>query len=145
MIHRIVFSKISSMMIYFTIILITILIGEVYPFSFYPMYNSFPIWSYVFYFKDEKGATIKLPKSTHADLSHKFYSECQKQGIAYGNGIESIEDMERVGLSITNTFFNANKINNKSVSEIKFFRIHNRFNNNIIISDTMLISTLHVN
>ncbi len=127
--------------IYLSIIIITIIVGENYPLSYYPMYNNFPNWSYTFYFTDSNERLIDLPEITHAQLSHKFYAECNLQKVNYGNGIESKTDLQYVGGKLTHKLFD--NIFRKR-TKLNLFRIYNHLEKGIINSDTTLISSCYV-
>lgn len=131
--------------LYFGILITTFILKETYPFSFYPMYNNFPNWSYTFYFEDENNKLIKHALFVqHSSLSHLFYSECQKQGIAYGYGMETREELKSVGLKVTQYAFNMNRIKTDSTKQLKLYRIYNHIEDDKIKSDTLLISTTYV-
>jgi hypothetical protein len=105
------------------------------------MYNNFPNWSYTFYFTDSNERLIDLPEITHAQLSHKFYAECNVQKVIYGYGIESKTDLQYVGEKLTQKLFD--NIFRKR-TKLNLFRIYNHLEKGIINSDTSLISSCYV-
>lgn len=75
-------------------------IGEIHPFTLVPMYNQFPNWSYAYYLTNEKQEMI--PIKTHfnyhaGSLSHLFCGIAAEKKIAYGNMMESEEDLAVIG------------------------------------------------
>lgn len=131
--------------IYFSTILITFIAGEFYPFSFYPMYNHFPNWSYTFYFEDENNNNIKhFLVVSHGSLSHLFYSACQRQEISYGYGQETDDELQSVGERISRQALYWSEIEKAGFSDVKLYRIHNYMTSSQLISDTLLISVVHV-
>lgn len=75
-------------------------VGEVHPFSQFPMYNSFPKWSYVFYIKTEDGRIVSTQKELDCKndwIPHIYYTACENRNIAYGLGQETPEQMKLVG------------------------------------------------
>lgn len=131
--------------IYIGVILITFLVKEIYPFSFYPMYNNFPNWSYTFFFEDENRKNLKefLPIS-HGALSHLYYTECDKQKIEHGNGLESTEDLEIIGKNITQQAIDFKSLQATSIRQVKLRRIYNYIEKNEMKSDTITMSTVYV-
>jgi len=61
-------------------VVVSLLIGkEFHPFSLFPMYNSFPNYSYAFLLKNEKGELIPYRKNFSKDknaggLAHQYYA-----------------------------------------------------------------------
>jgi hypothetical protein len=87
----------------FFYLICSLIIGEFHPFSQFPMYNSFPNWSYVFYYTDKEGQLIpaKQLQTNTGHLAHMFYTACGTLQIEYGNGIETQQELKRLGLEIT--------------------------------------------
>lgn len=73
--------------------------GETHPFSRYPMYSSFPNWSYVFYITDRDDKIIPFEEiNTHgAEVSHLYYLLSEDLQILYGDFIESEENLDIIG------------------------------------------------
>jgi len=110
------------------------------------MYNEFPNWSYSFYLVDENQNHIYKSHLNHGNLSHIFYAEANNLKMHYGNNIEKKEDMQKVGEKIIDIIF-ANKDINKddeNYKEIRLVRIYNYFQNDKLISDTLIIAKKHV-
>lgn len=131
--------------IYFGVLFLTLLIREFYPFSRYPMYDSFPNWSYTFYFEDEAGNNLKkiLPIS-HGAFSHLYFTECHNKCVPCGYGQETPAELELIGEKTTKQTFDLATLKEKGISEISLFRIHNYMKKGRIISDTTKIATTHV-
>lgn len=73
--------------------------GETHPFSRYPMYSSFPNWSYVFYITDKEDNIIPFEQiNIHgAEVSHLYYLLSEDLQILCGDFQESEEDLDRLG------------------------------------------------
>ena len=104
-----------------------LILGEVHPFSSYPMYNSFPNWSYTFYFTDENDSLIP---SDEFDLSsgainHKFYAICKSERINYGHGKESKSELFSIGEKMTEMIIPAAK--KMDLSIVRLHRIHFKY------------------
>lgn len=76
-----------------------LIFGETHPFSRYPMYSSFPNWSYVFYITDEHDKIIPFEKiNIHgAEVSHLYYLISEDLQILCGDFQESEEDLDIIG------------------------------------------------
>lgn len=117
----------------------SLIIGEFHPFSQFPMYNSFPNWSYVFYFSDENDKIIPT-KQLHTNtghLSHIFYTACESIGIDYGNGIESKESLYILGETIAKQV--ALQVKLSTPKKVKLHRVFLHKENNKIIKKDVLI------
>lgn len=84
--------------IFIPYIIVSWVVGEVHPFSRFPMYDSFPNWSYIFYIKtqDDKVLSPFVFGTQSGYIAHMYYSACQQKGIMYGNGMESADEMKLV-------------------------------------------------
>ncbi|CAN5165043.1 hypothetical protein BH09BAC1_BH09BAC1_20060 [soil metagenome] len=85
--------------------------GELHPFSQFPMYNSFPEWSYVFYIKTHEGRVVSPlleMKSNSKAVAHVYYSACQKYGVAYGMNLETPLQMKMIADEILSSLVMAN-------------------------------------
>lgn len=73
--------------------------GETHPFSRYPMYSSFPNWSYVFYITDKEDKIIPFENiNIHgAEVSHLYYLLSEDLQILCGDFQESEEDLDILG------------------------------------------------
>lgn len=87
----------------FIYLICSVIIGEFHPFSQFPMYNSFPNWSYVFYYTDKEGQLIpaKQLQTNSGHLAHMFYTACGTLQLEYGNGIESQQELKQLGIEMT--------------------------------------------
>ena len=93
------FRRILLLLIY---ILGVLALGETHPFSQYPMYNSLPNWSYVFFFTDKNQNLIPCNHigTTGGELAHKFYSIMENSGYSYGYEQEDPNHLKEVGAII---------------------------------------------
>ncbi|MEY2922141.1 MAG: hypothetical protein RL108_763 [Bacteroidota bacterium] len=117
----------------------SLIIGEFHPFSRFPMYNSFPNWSYVFYYTDNNGKliTAKRLQTNTGYLAHTFYTACETLDIEYGNGIETKQDLNQLGREITNQVNQQIKLpiaKKVKLHRLFFFKKANKiFKNDVII------------
>ena len=76
-----------------------LIFGEIHPFSRYPMYSSFPNWSYVFYITDKHDKIIPFETMNiyGAEVSHLYYFISEDLQILCGNFQESKEDLDLLG------------------------------------------------
>lgn len=75
-------------------------IGKIHPFTLVPMYNQFPNWSYAYFLTNEKQEMIPVKKHFHyhaGSLSHLFCGIAAEKKIAYGNMMESEEELAVIG------------------------------------------------
>lgn len=117
--------------------------GEIHPFSTYPMYNSFPNWSYTFYFTDENNKLIPSSELnlTTGDINHKFYAICLHHGIDYGNGIESSASLYQIGEQMTHMILDPNV--KYKFQTIRLHRIYFKYENDTIIQQDTVIYEKH--
>ena len=129
--------------VFLLVVVITLAVGESFPFSYYPMYNHFPNWSYTFYLADDKGHILSKKDIgiSYGSVSHVFFNECQKRHVEYGDGMESGKDLSKVGKNVIKTVIGNRKLSGK---RFHLYRINNYFLDNQIHSDTSKIATLDV-
>lgn len=131
--------------IYFSILLITFIVKEFFPFSFYPMYNQFPNYAYIFYITDEhQQVRNDLMRINAGELSHLYFTECENQQIEYGNGVETKEQLNIIGLNITQQAIDLTAAKEVEVKDLQLYRIYSHFENNQMVLDTLLLSNLKV-
>lgn len=116
-----------------------LIFGEVHPFSSYPMYNSFPNWSYTFYFTDENDSLIPshVFDINSGDISHKFYAICEDEKINYGNGVESEEELFHIGKKMTEMI-----LQEKSTYQYQKIQLHRRYykyENRKVVQDNIVM------
>ena len=106
------------------------LFGEFYPFTKFPMYSSFPNYSYVFYLTDEHGAFVPLNKyhSFGGAFSHVFFSTANDLEIQNGYGKESKLELYRIGKKMMHylELESGQKIRNIQIHRIHFFHWKNK-------------------
>ena len=130
------FIQLKKHVYFFGLIFFTFAFDEVYPFSFYPMYNEFPNWSYSFYFTDDKQNIIQLKNGNYNGISHQYAAVASSKGISYGNAAESEEELLIIGKELI-----YNSFSNNPSKTIYLFRIHNYFDENgKVVSDTILMA-----
>lgn len=117
----------------------SLLIGEIHPFSCFPMYSSFPNWSYAFYLTDKNDKLIPA-KEFHTNggkMGHIFYSICESKKTIYGNGMESDKELQTIGKEMMNLIV----LNNKSAkySNIALHRIYFYYQNDTIKQQNKII------
>ncbi len=101
---------------------------EFHPFSKFPMYNQLPNWSYVFYYTDTKNNIIPCDaiNFSGAALGHLFYNIAESENIKFGGGMESDDELERIGKQMyVETTKQSNYLN--KVKTVKLWRKHFSF------------------
>lgn len=104
----------------------SLLLGETHPFSCFPMYSSFPNWSYAFYLADENDKLIPSEElnTTGGKMGHTFYSICESKKIIYGDGRESKIELQTIGKEMMDLILLNNKISTIKHSKIAIHRIY---------------------
>jgi hypothetical protein len=99
------------------------LFGEFYPFTKFPMYSSFPNYSYVFYLTNKKGDFIPLNRyNTYGGaFSHVFFSTANDMNIQNGYGKETAVELNRIGEKMMHHLEIGSK---KGLSDIQIHRLH---------------------
>ena len=95
----------AKIIVFVLYLVCSLVFGEFHPFSKFPIYSSFPNWSYCFFIQNTKGDTLFWDKELgtyEASVSHMYSSICQYENIKYGHGMESAEELEIVGNLIMN-------------------------------------------
>ncbi len=115
------------------------MIGEIHPFSCFPMYSSFPNWSYAFYLTDENDTLIPAEEfqTTGGKMGHTFYSVCSAKKILYGNGMESDKELRTIGKEMMDLI----TVNTKSTKypKIALHRIYFYYQNDTIKKQNKVI------
>lgn len=131
-IKKVIFKKCPNF-IFVSILVITFVVGETYPFSFYPMYNHFPNYAYTFFFEDENGYSLdKELNDNHGNISHIYFAEFDSKGWRVGNAKETKHHLQIVGESIIKKSFSLEELKKKGVKKINLKRINNHFENNVL-------------
>lgn len=117
----------------------SLIIGETHPFSCFPMYSSFPNWSYAFYLADENDKLIPAEQfqTTGGKMGHTFYSICESKKTIYGNGVESNKELQTIGKEMIDLIV----LNNKSTkhSKVSLHRIYFFYQNDTIKQQDKII------
>lgn len=134
----------SRYIVYITVIGLTILVRENFPFSMYPMYNHFPNYAYTFYLEDDKGNNLaSLLSISHGSLSHLFFNECNKLNMHYGYGTEDPEQLEIVSKNTIKSAINPAILEREQIQAVSLYRIHNYIDQQgHIVSDTNKLATI---
>jgi hypothetical protein len=105
--------KFTAFIVVFIYIIGVIVFGEAHPFSMLTMYSSFPDYSYVFFFTDDKNKIIKSSElnAITSNLGHMYATVCEKNKFKYGHGMESDSVLHEVGHQMLNII----KINNSKL------------------------------
>lgn len=124
---------------------ISLSVGEQHPFSRFPMYNSFPNWSYAFYLTDVSGEMIPWWHAFEVDaghIAHRFYGICQHYGIAYGHGMETEEELKFIGTELLKSVDGKCRLSYDS--ELHLFRRHFFFEEGSLMHHDVQMSAMHV-
>lgn len=138
--------KFLSIFLFSGYLLLSLLLPEFHPFSRYPMYNSFPNYSYVFGVKDEAGNPVPLKKyfNTNADgWAHLYFIINERKGFDCGNGVETDEELRIVGhemlISLLATVKGPLPFDSISVN-----RVYRYFKDGIIVTDEKQLDKIRV-
>ncbi len=76
-----------------------IVFREVHSFSRFPMYSSFPNWSYSFYLTNESDEIIPFSnlETDGSAVGHLYGSVSQELDILYGDFMESEVELQKIG------------------------------------------------
>ncbi|MDB4061253.1 hypothetical protein N9515_04830 [Vicingaceae bacterium] len=93
-------------------ILVVLLVGEIHPFSRFPMYSSFPNWSYSFYLTDETDKIVPFSKlkTFGSSVGHLYGSVANELNIPYGNFSESKEELKQIGDRMIYVLIDSNEL-----------------------------------
>jgi hypothetical protein len=86
--------------LFLTYAVICMLIAEVHPFSKYPMYSSFPNYSYTFYVADGNDSLIPFKENFKVrgnEVAHTYYEICDNHNFKRGFGVETDSQLAIVG------------------------------------------------
>ena len=108
----------------------SLLIGkEFHPFSLFPMYNSFPNWSYVFYLKNEKNEMVCYRKDlAHGEIknagtvAHAFYSFFNFHNYRYGSGKEDTLQFNAAGKKLLTMIIAGEDFTHFKYDSLKLYR-----------------------
>lgn len=111
-------------------ILLSLFMNEFHPFSRFPMYSSFPNWSYSFFITDSSNQFIPFKKVniSGGEMGHWFYSICESKKIKYGDGMESKQDLKLVGKEMMNLLWRRNDFSDNKKTDIKLYRLYYSYN-----------------
>jgi hypothetical protein len=111
-----------------------VILRETHPFSRFPMYSSFPNWSYLFYFSDGENELIPSDKfSVNAGhVAHFYYSFASANDIVCGNFSETAEDLHTIGKAIVSNYVDSAQIKYNSIEGLKLHRVGFLYQNDSI-------------
>ena len=119
----------------------SLLLAEQYPFTRFPMYNSFPNYSYVFYLSDVKNHPIPLSEvaMVGGELAHHYFAIANAHGFSNGNNLETRQHLQQIGKEM------ARMIRQKKPNFTKKFLIHRLYffkqNNQLKKQDRVIYTT----
>ena len=133
--------KTKTFVVIFIYLIGLMVFGEVHPFSEFPMYNSFANWSYAFYLTDTNDSLIPCRKlnTRGVNLGHSFYAICNERDIDYGDGLESIADLKKVGFEMMRLVISKPENKNIKTKKLKLWRIYYYYENDSIIQKKLLM------
>jgi hypothetical protein len=141
-----VINKYKFILVFSVYILGSLLLGEIHPFSRFPMYNQFPNWSYVFYLSDENYELIPSMKFNISGgwIGHTFYAICQDENILYGDNVESEEELEIVGRKMLDIILPKNQDELSIHKIIHLHKVSYFFEGSEIISSDKVMYARHL-
>lgn len=114
----------------------SLLLDEVHPFSKYPMYNSFPNWSYVFFLTDKNDKLIPCQnlEIKSGKMGHMFYSVCSFKNIPVGDGLETPQQLDEAGKDMMDLILknDLDKLKKYGTIKLNRFFFHYNDSNNIM-------------
>ena len=126
-------------------VVVSILIGkDFHPFSTFPMYNSFPNWSYAFYLKNEKGDVVPyrtnfLPGKNAGLVAHQYSSFFSYHNFRCGFGEEDSLNLKMAGKELLGMLLQGE---NRSKFAFDTLKLYKRFyylkNDNIMYRDDLM-------
>lgn len=77
----------------------SLLLAEQYPFTRFPMYNSFPNYSYVFYLSDLNNQPIPLSEVEMGggELAHNYFAIANARHFPNGKNLETTQHLRQIG------------------------------------------------
>ena len=130
--------------VFFSVIFLSMAIGEVFPFSMYPMYNNFPKESYTFFFKNKSGVVLKSSDVSFGGISHIVDAEASKRHLSMGEVSLNPLYQKELTEQVAKIYFSPNNFNLDTLGEVSFYVIKNHLVHGKVTPDTSLISTYHV-
>lgn len=126
--------------VYFSIVILSMAVGEFYPFSMYPMYNSFNNESASFFFTDEHGEYVRSRKSSLGEVSHIIGAIMDRKGHKLQQVMEDSTLWNSYVKEIVESHFELNSPYYDSTKEINFHIIRNYNLDGLVYSDTQKLS-----
>ena len=119
-------------------VVICVWIGkDFHPFSMFPMYNSFPNYSYAFYLKNERGELVPFRKNLSAGknagaMAHQYASFYNFHHYNAGFGEESKTSLNEAGKELMGTLLQGESGRNFNFDTLFLYRRYYRLSNDSI-------------
>ena len=117
---------------------ISLLIGkDFHPFSQFPMYNSFPNYSYVFYLTNERGNIVPFRKSFSlgkgaGTVAHKFNAFFEYHNYKTGYGEEDSTQLKQAGKELMDMLLQGENTGKFDFDTLRLFRRYYRLEQDTI-------------
>ena len=117
-------------------VVVSLLIGkDIHPFSRYPMYDSFPNYSYSFYVADDDNQPVYFMnnfKTQANEIGHMYSEICEEHNFNHGMGLETDSQLTVVGGELLDYIIRARE--KKLVTDsLSIHRVYYLFENDKII------------
>lgn len=119
------------------------MLGEQYPFSWYPMFSYFFDFSQTYYFLDQDKNVLTDGELSPGAVSHILSAEKRIRDIPERSN-ESVysEKMNNIGVSIINKAFDMEYIKSKNIQSISLFELFSYYKEDQVHADTIQFATL---
>lgn len=119
------------------------MLGEQYPFSWYPMFSYFFDFSQTYYFLDQDKNVLTDGELSPGAVSHILSAEKRIRDIPEKSN-ESVysEEMKDIGMSIINKAFDVGYAKSKRIQSISLYGLFSYYKVGEIYSDTIELATL---
>ena len=119
-------------------VVVSLLIGrEFHPFSLFPMYNSFPNYSYAFFLKNEKGELVPFRSNfsrakNAGGVAHQYASFFNFHHYEDGFSAEDSAHVKEAGQALMASILQGENISHFSFDTLRLYRRDYHLNNNQI-------------
>jgi len=120
-----------------------LLLRETHPFSRFPMYSSFPNWSYCFYLTNEDNKIISFSnfELDGGSVGHLYGSVSQELNIPYGEFMESNIELQKIGNRMMEIMMESKSVKNQ---KLKLYRKAFYYEKDSILAKSDLMTTYEV-
>jgi hypothetical protein len=117
-----------------------LIFNETHPFSRFPMYSSFPNWSYSFYLTNKTDEIIPFSnlETDGEAVGHLYGSVSQELDILYGDFMESEVELQKIGNRMMNILLESR---GNLVGEYKLYRKAFYYKNDSIHEQIVLMTS----